>query len=294
MIYHFMRFPGGKGKTVTLSYDDGVIQDIRLAQILNKYGMKGTFNLCSGLIPATENGHKMTAEQIRHHILDSGHEIAVHGKAHKPAGCYLPVEIIEDTLSCRLELESMFKTIVRGMAYACSGITKMHNGNDYGTIRQYMQSLGIVYGRTLQGDNNSFMLPEDWLAWMPTAHHDNPNVLRWAKEFVSLDMEAFRADNRYPRMFYLWGHSYEFDHNNNWDHLEELCQILGGKEDTWYATNIEIYDYVQAYNSLVYSADCSRIHNPTNRDIWLEVQGLQSKGQKDMVYCIHPGETLVI
>ena len=54
MIYHFMRYPGGKPKAVTLSYDDGVIQDIRMAQVLDKYGLKCTFNLCSGLIPATE------------------------------------------------------------------------------------------------------------------------------------------------------------------------------------------------------------------------------------------------
>ena len=241
MIYHFMRYPGGKPKAVTLSYDDGVIQDIRMAQVLDKYGLKCTFNLCSGLIPATENGHTMTAEQIRHHILDSGHEIAAHGQLHKPAGCYLPVEIIQDTINCRLELESMFQTIVRGMAYACSGITKMHNGNDYATIRQYMQSCGIVYGRTLGGDNDQFMLPEDWMAWMPTTHHENPNALAWAEDFVNMNVQSFRTDRRYPRLFYLWGHSFEFDRNNNWDRLDALCQVLGGKEDTWYALTDGMY-----------------------------------------------------
>jgi hypothetical protein len=228
----------------------------------------------------------MTAEQIRHHILDSGHEIAAHGQLHKPAGCYLPVEIIQDTINCRLELESMFQTIVRGMAYACSGITKMHNGNDYATIRQYMQSCGIVYGRTLGGDNDQFMLPEDWMAWMPTTHHENPNALAWAEDFVNMNVQSFRTDRRYPRLFYLWGHSFEFDRNNNWDRLDALCQVLGGKEDTWYATNIEICEYTAAYDALIFSVDNTIVFNPTHQTVWFEA------GQK--LCKIHPGETLHI
>lgn len=39
-----MRYPGGKAKAVTFSYDDGVIQDRRLAELFDKYGLKGTFN----------------------------------------------------------------------------------------------------------------------------------------------------------------------------------------------------------------------------------------------------------
>ena len=40
----FMRYPNGKSKAVTFSYDDGVPQDKRLAELFNKYNMKGTFN----------------------------------------------------------------------------------------------------------------------------------------------------------------------------------------------------------------------------------------------------------
>ena len=44
-----MRFPGGKAKAFTMSYDDGVEQDIRLIEIMNRFGLKGTFNLNAGL-----------------------------------------------------------------------------------------------------------------------------------------------------------------------------------------------------------------------------------------------------
>lgn len=50
MRYCFLRFPEGKFKAVTLSYDDGVHADIRFAGILDKYGMKGTFNINSGFL----------------------------------------------------------------------------------------------------------------------------------------------------------------------------------------------------------------------------------------------------
>ena len=45
MKYFFPRFPGGKGKAVTLSYDDGCPEDIRFSDTISKYGLKCTFNL---------------------------------------------------------------------------------------------------------------------------------------------------------------------------------------------------------------------------------------------------------
>jgi peptidoglycan/xylan/chitin deacetylase (PgdA/CDA1 family) len=43
----FLRFPEGKFKAVTLSYDDGDKSDIRIAKVLNAHKMKGTFNINS-------------------------------------------------------------------------------------------------------------------------------------------------------------------------------------------------------------------------------------------------------
>ena len=36
-------------KAITFSYDDGIEQDLPLLQILRDYGLKGTFNLNTGL-----------------------------------------------------------------------------------------------------------------------------------------------------------------------------------------------------------------------------------------------------
>ena len=85
----FMRFPGGKSRALTLSYDDGVQQDIRLIDIMNKNGIKGTFNLGSEcflpegtVLPAGQIHRRLTVKQAYELYHDSGHEVAVHGATH--------------------------------------------------------------------------------------------------------------------------------------------------------------------------------------------------------------------
>ena len=61
--YNFLRFPGGKTKALTLSYDDGCKQDIRFSKIVTKYGLKCTFNLNSNSFDGS-NPKKLSAERI--------------------------------------------------------------------------------------------------------------------------------------------------------------------------------------------------------------------------------------
>ena len=278
-----MRFPEGKLKALTLSYDDGVKADLRLAEILNKYGIKCTFNLNSGFM--WEAG-KATPDEFKEHILPHGHEIAVHGARHIAPGIGGPCATIDDVLTCRRELERTFDTIIRGLAYPDTGITKMHNGNTYEEVRAYLKALGIVYARSLRGDNDEFMLPTDFYAWIPTAHHQNPELMTYAEKFLSIKDEELRWSGRFPRLFYLWGHSYEFDNNQNWDRIEAFCQLLSGKEDIWYATNIEICEYCLAFRSLIMNVDRTKVYNPTLVKLWMDVDG--------KTYAIAPGETLMI
>lgn len=288
MHYRFLRYPGGKAKAVTFSYDDGCRHDIRLSKILTEHGMKCTFNISSGLFGKDNRDWHLTAGEIKEHIVDNGHEIAVHGKMHMAPGLSRPIDCIQDVLNCRLELEKTFDRIVRGMAYPDSGITNLQNEAGYDNIRSYLQDLGIVYSRTLGGDNNEFRLPSDWMAWMPTAHHENSRIMAYIEAFLSLDPDGEKAycAQRYPRLFYLWGHSFEFDRSNNWELLEEICDKLGGHEDIWYATNMEIYEYVQAYNALVFSADGQKVYNPNLMTVWFRTD--------TKVYSVDPGQMLTI
>lgn len=283
MRYRFLRFPGGLYKAVTLSYDDGCKDDIRFSETICAHGLKCTFNINSGFIAEKEGDWHLTREQIKKYLIDTGNEIAVHGKYHRALGKVTPVDGIRDVLECRTELENDFGMIIRGMAYPDSGITRFENGAEYGNIKQYLTDLGIVYSRTLGSDNDSFALPDDWHAWMPTAHHTNPELFGYIDKFLNEPMPSYDAAQT-PRLFYLWGHSFEFENNKNWDLLDKICSALSNKPDVWYATNIEIYDYVSAYRSLVFSADGSTVYNPTLQTVWFTEDG--------KLFSVKSGETL--
>ena len=83
---------------------------------------------------------------------------------------------------------------------------------------------------------------------------------------------------------FVWGHSYEFNDQNNWEVIEEFCAKMADKEDIWYATNMEICEYLLATKAIVTSADCRIIHNPTSLTLWGE--------WTDEPFVIAPGETL--
>lgn len=288
MKYIFLRYPEGKFKAVTLSYDDGQYHDIRLAQTLDKYGLKCTFNLCSKRIGQVSPSRRLTVEEIREHLLEKGHEIAVHGEDHISPVLSRPTKAIQDVLNCRLYLEQTFGIMVRGMAHPDVALRNFQNGANYEHIRAYLQDLGIVYARNILTNTEplNYSLPTDWFAWNATVSHSHPKAAEYAREFLALDENKLYRAKRWPKLFMLWGHSFEFDRADNWELLDELCGILGGQDDVWYATCMEIYEYVQAYNALVFSADSTRVFNPSLLKIWFDVDGT--------LYSVEPGQTITI
>ena len=270
-----MRLKDGKLKVLTLSYDDGVVQDIRLIKILDKYGIKATFNVNSGrYLPEDTVREKfdgrMKLSEAKELYINSGHEIAVHGLTHPFLEKLDSSEIIYEITEDRKNIESQYGEIARGMAYP------------FGTYNEkvvdILEKCHIAYARTVK-DTYQFEFPENWLILHPTCHHNYEKLEELIKKFVETPNRHNNAE-----MFYLWGHSYEFDNNDNWDVIEKFAEYAGGHEHIWYATNIEIYDYVKAYERLQTSFDKKIIHNPSSVDVWIDI--------KDAVYCVKSGETL--
>ena len=253
-------FKGGRKKALTLSYDDGVTQDKRLVSFFNKYDLKATFNLNSGI--QSENNYwinkgktirRMNIEDIEE--VYKGHEIAIHSLSH-PHLEDLPKEmLITEIFEDRKNLEKIFKYPVRGMAYP------------YGTynekVLEVIETCGIEYSRTVK-QHEKFNLPENFLEWHPTCHHTNPRLMEITKSFLENDFRSMS-------LLYVWGHSYEFDVDENWGLIEEFCESVSHNNSIWYATNIEIIDYLKALDNLRYSADCGIVHNPTSISLWISV-----------------------
>ncbi len=283
MRYCFLRFPEGKHKAMTLSYDDGARTDIRLIETATKHGLKVTLNVNSGVMP-NETGHwRLSCDEIAKLCASGGHEIAVHGDMHVALAKATTVVGINDVLTGRKKLERIYGRIIRGYAYADTGINEPTSGVPKEEIKQYLRQLGIAYARTVKGDTPSFAVPDDFYEWTPTLHHDSQNLMPYLERFIALEPKDYCAA-RPPRLFYLWGHSFEFKNNDNWHVFEKFCERAGGHEDIWYATNIEICDYVNAYRSLVFSVEGDIVYNPTSTRIWFEFE--------KKMYVIEPGETI--
>lgn len=226
----------GKTKAVTFSYDDGVTQDIRLIALLNKYGLKSTFNLNSGLLgrrgTLVRNGelvshYKIHPEDVR--TIYEGHEIAAHTLTHPNLTKCDTAEVIRQVEEDRLRLSELAGYEVVGMAYPCGG----ENNDDRvaGILRAHT---GIRYSRTVIS-TGSFDLQDNLLRFNPTAYHRNFDTMKeqW-QQFVESETDA-------PQLFYVWGHSYEMDiESDYWVRLEEFFKLISGRNDVFYGTNKDI------------------------------------------------------
>ena len=260
MSYAFMRFPGHKELAFTLSYDDGEAADKRLVAIFNRYGVKGTFNLNGK--KADEVG-RFPIEEAKALYLPNGHEVAIHGAKHYSFGEIPRGMLLQEVMDNRRALENTFDTIVQGLAYP--------NGSVSDEVVEVLKGCEVNYARTISS-TEGFEIPTEWLKWNPTCHHKNPRLMELAETFLKGGNKRHFFYHK-PLLFYVWGHSYEFDNANNWELIEKLCEYMGGREEVWYATNGEIYDYVKAYEALVYSADGLQVKNPTCIDVYLQYFG---------------------
>jgi hypothetical protein len=105
----------------------------------------------------------------------------------------------------------------------------------YGTFNdlvvEAVRETKLRYARGVQS-TMSFDIPQDLLRFQPTIHHRESGLMELAEAFIKLQPSK-------PQVFYLWGHSYEFDVDNNWQVIEDFCRLMAGREDIFYATNAE-------------------------------------------------------
>lgn len=255
------RYPGGKHFAVTFSYDDGNIADRRLVALFNRYNLKATFHL----IPSRFGGDTVVSEsEIK--TLYSGHEISGHTYSH-PHLAGMPVSSqLEEITRCRAELEAVSGTLVRGMS--------LPYGEKTADTVTAMKAAGIAYSRSASS-TGGMSVPADFLDWNPTCHHSSaPKIIENFKN------AWINQPWSYGGLIDIWGHSFDFNIADNWQLAEEMCASLSGLSDVWYATNIEICDYITARRALIVSQDQRTLYNPSAISVWVSSDGsaLEIKG----------------
>ena len=227
----------GKNKALTFSYDDGTTQDVRLVELFNKYGMKATFNINSGLLGTERTLIRENVEVLHNKVkpediksIYDGHEVAAHTLTHPS----LPKqekdeEIIRQVEDDRIKLSELCGYEVVGFAYPGGG----QNFDDR-VSRIIKENTGIKYARTIVASKN-FEIQSDLYQFKPTVHHHNTfeELFVLGEKFLSLESDE-------PSLFYVWGHSFEFDIHDTWGRFEEFLSMMANKNDIFYGTNKEV------------------------------------------------------
>ena len=233
-----------KRKAITFSYDDGVQQDKRLIAILDKYGLKCTFNLNSGR-PGDKMAYERTVfnvtKTLQHHNIPQdeikevykNHEVAAHSAHHPILTTLSDREILLEMGEDAKCLEKIVGKKVNGFAYP-GGLCEYYNQRVKNIIKNNTQ---LYYGRTARSCY-SFDLPTDLMIFHPTVSHREVQAREeLARKFLDLNPDK-------PQLFYIWGHSYELDASEQaWREFEGFCQMLSGREDIFYGTNDEVFQY---------------------------------------------------
>ena len=219
-------------KMLTFSFDDGVTQDKRLVALFNQYGMKATFNLnsrCFSLTGVNRKGdlvaphNKIDADEVAG--LYAGHEVAGHTLTHPHLENLDDAAVVDEVEQDRINLSDLSGQDVVGFAYP------------YGTFNDRVvdlmtQKTGVKYARTTHS-TYAFDLPADPMRLDPTVHvMEFDKLFELGEAFLNLRADA-------PRMFYVWGHAYEFDFRDTWSRFEDFLRLMAGREDIAYVTNRE-------------------------------------------------------
>lgn len=225
-----------KKKAVTFSFDDGVQQDVRAIDILDKYGLKATFNLNSGKF-GTKNPYEVNGKIIERTLVTptqvkeryKNHEVAGHTIGH-----FNLTELSDTCIAWQVEedrnlLQKLTDEEVCCMAYPCGGV----NNNDF-VADVIKRKTKIRFARTITS-TYSFDLQENLLRFNPTVHFRDERLFALAQEFLALKTNE-------PKLFYIWGHTYELDAMDGaWERFEEFCKLISNREDIFYGTNASVF-----------------------------------------------------
>lgn len=255
-----LRYPGGKKRVVNFSYDDGVLQDIPLVDMMNRYNLKGTFNLNSALMqeaftwihPCGMPVTRLSPQQAAG--LYTGHEVASHTQRHPYMDNFSREQILRELSEDRQALKQLFADPICGYA------TPFHFYSS--TLADCVRACGFSYGRVSQMDA-SYTPWRERYSWKPGIFHEDPGL----QEYI----DGFLRSQQSLAFCQVVGHSYDLEASNHWARMEEIFYRISCQEDVWSATHLQIVTYLQALQQLVQSDH--HIHNPSPECIWIAIDG---------------------
>lgn len=259
-------YPQGKRKAFNITYDDGVMQDIRFVELLNRYGLKGTFNLNSQLMEEEFSWTHPNGMDVKRLGVDAGkglydgHEIASHTLTHPYMHDLPEFEVLRQLGEDKQRLESLFGREVKGFAVPFDYYSDL--------IARTAELCGFEYAR-MSEFSLSYAPCADWYHWKTGVYHIMPELIPFVEGFLKTEQELAVCQ--------IVGHSYDLDAENLWDTMEHICAVFAAQEDVWTCTNLELVRYLKAMAQFDGT-------NRSDMDLWFEADG--------KLITLHTGESL--
>jgi peptidoglycan-N-acetylglucosamine deacetylase len=253
-------YPKGKNKAFNITYDDGVLQDKRFIELLDKYNIKGTFNLNSHLMETEfewqhDNGTiiKRLSKDVATNLY-SHHEVASHTLTHPYMYNLSQDQIIKELKTDKENLSLLFNRDICGFALPFDYY------ND--TIKSSVIECGFEYARITQV-SHSYLIPDDFYAWTPSIFHTENNLLDFVNEFLECQDELALCQ--------IAGHSYDLDIEQMWDTINSIIEIISNNKDIISMTHLEIVRYIKSMRMSIITN--KYIENKSNDSLWFEING---------------------
>lgn len=228
---------------VTTSWDDGHVLDMKLAALLQKYGLKGTFYI-SPLDRQMTPEDRLTPDQILD--LSKSFEIGAHTMTHPDLTRLSDTEVEKEILESKIYLEKIIGKPVVSFCYPSGWYENRH----VATLRK----LGFLLARTVK--RFTFHLSDNSLQMATSIHAYNHwsdfwnilvftrfnllKFLQYYRHWDDLAIAMFERVLKKGEIFHIWGHSWEIDRNNDWTKLERVFRYISGRSNLSYISNKEI------------------------------------------------------
>ena len=253
-------YPQGKKKAFNITYDDGVLQDIRFVELLNKYGIKGTFNLNSKLMeeefqwihPCGMAIRRLSPEAAVE--LYKGHEIASHTLTHPDFANLSKEQILYELSEDKKKLEEWFDCEVKGFGVPFDYYDEIST--------ECVKRCGFKYARTSE-ESYSYNPWEDDFHWRAGTYHVMPEFQTFVEGFFETDEELALCQ--------IVGHSYDLDTENMWEQMEDIVKRISEDDSILSMTHGEIVEYLQAMKNAELTED--GIVNGSEEELWFEIDG---------------------
>lgn len=253
-------YPFGRKKAFNVTYDDGVLQDVRFVQLLNRYGLKGTFNLNSALMAqgfawTHESGlavKRLSPEEAA--SLYDGHEVASHTLTHPYMHDLSREAVLQELAQDKANLERLFGREIKGFAVPFDYYSDL--------IEACVKACGFVYGR-ISEESHAFTPQTDVYRWRATVFHLCEDLEDVVSRFLATEEEL--------AVLQIVGHSYDLDVEDKWAQMERIFAVVSGRSDVLPMTTIHLVEYLGAMGSAEITDSLIRNNSPL--PLWFDVDG---------------------